>query len=162
MFADLLRIKKFREDAAHREVKVAEVRLAERLKAVRDAEDAFKAHQDFRMTEEARLFQEIKGEPVHVSDLDKMKQAVGLLRDDELRLKEKIEEEQKTVSPAQEALKGAKDAHAKAMTATEKFRQFVAMQREIEKKEEAFREDAEAEEVVESILGARAAAAGAR
>lgn len=161
MFADLLRIKKFREDAAYRGVKVAEARLAERLKAVRDAEEAFASHHDFRITEEARLFQEIKGEPVHISDLDKMKQAVGLLRDDELRLKEKIEEEQKTIPPAQEALKDAKTVHSKAITATEKFKQFVEMQREIEKKEEAFREDAEAEEVVESILGARAAA-GAR
>lgn len=158
MFEDLLRIKKFREDAAHREVKVAEARLAERLKAVRDAEEAFETHHDFRVQEEARLFQEIKGEPVHVSDLDKMKQAVGLLRDDELRLQEKIEEERKTVPPAQDAVKKAKDAHSAAMTATEKFRQFVEMQQEIENKEEAFREDAEAEEVVESILGARAAA----
>lgn len=161
MFADLLRIKKFREDAAFRAVKVAEARLAERLKAVRDAEEAFGAHHNFRVTEEVRLFQEIKGEPVHISDLDKMKQAVGLLRDDELRLKEKIEEEQRTVPPAQETLKGAKEDHSKAMTATEKFKQFVEMQQEIEKQQEAFREDAEAEEVVESILGARAAT-GAR
>lgn len=161
MFTDLLKIKEFRETAAKRGVKVAEARLTERLKAVDDAEEALREHHEFRIVEEKRLFDEVRGEPVHLSDLDKMKQAVGLLRDDELRLKDKIEEERKTVPPAQEALSEAKDTHSKAMTATEKFKQFVAMQMEIEKKEAAFREDAEAEEVVESILGARAAA-GAR
>lgn len=162
MFADLLRIKEFREDAAQRGVKVAEARLAERLKAVRDAEDAVKAHHEFRVTEEIRLFEEVKGEPVLVTRLDQMKQAVALLRDDERRLEDKVEEERKTVPPAQEALAEAKTAYSNAMTATEKFRQFVAIQREEEAKEAAYREDAEAEEIVEASWGARAAAGGRR
>ena len=160
MFDDLLRIKKFREDAAKRAVTVAEARLAERLKAVRDAEEALSDHHAFRIDEERRLFNEMKGEEVHLSDLENMKQAVGLLRNDELHLREKIDEERQTVPPSQKALAEAKEAHSHAMTATEKFRQFVAMQRAEEAKEAAFKEDAEAEEVVESIIGARAAAGG--
>ena len=162
VFVDLLRIKEFREASANREVKVAEARLAERLRAVRDAEEALQSHHDFRVVEERRLFEEVKGEPVHVSRLDQMKQAVALLRDDERRLADKIEEERQTVPPAQKALAEAKDAYAKAMTATEKFRQFVAIQREAEAKEVAYREDAEAEEITEASLGARAAASGRR
>ena len=157
-----MRIREFREAAANREVKVAEARLSERLKAVRDAEEALKSHHDFRVVEERRLFEEVKGEPVHVSRLDQMKQAVALLRDDERRLADKIEEERQTVPPAQKALADAKDAYAKAMTATEKFRQFVAIQREEEAKEAVYREDAEAEEITEASLGARAAAGGRR
>ena len=160
MFEELLRIKKFREDAAQREVKIAEARLAERLKAVRDAEKTFESHRVFRVGEEKRLFQEVKGEAVKVSRLDLMKQAVALLRDDELRLTDKIEEERKTVPPAQQALAEAKGAHAKAITAVEKFREFIAIQREAETAEAARREDAEAEEVTESIMGARIAAGG--
>ncbi len=162
MFADLLRIKEFREDAAQRGVKVAEARLTERLKAVRDAEEALKAHQEFRVTEERRLFEEVKGEPVLVTRLDQMKQAVALLRDDERLLEDKIEEERKTVPPAQEALAEAKENYSSAQTATEKFRQFVAIQREEEAKEAAYREDAEAEEIVEASWGARAAAGSKR
>ena len=160
MFDDLLRIKKFREDAAKREVKVAEARLAERLKAVRDAEEALTDHHTFRVAEEKRLFNEMKGMEVHLSDLEDMKQTVGLLRNDELHLREKIDEERNTVPPAQQKLSDAKGVYSQAMTATEKFRQFVEIQRQEEAREATFREDAEAEEVVESIIGARAAAGG--
>lgn len=152
MFDELLRIKKFREDAAQRAVASAEKALEARREAVRDAETALENHRTFRTAEEVRLFNEIKGEPVRVSRLDQMKQAVALLRDDEVRLAEKLEEERRTVPPAEQAVDEAKEVYRAAMKATQKFEEFVSIQHREEEKERIAHEDAEAEEINEATF----------
>lgn len=153
MFADLLRIKKFREDKAERDVKVAEAKLAERLSSVKRAEEALKSYHDFRLKEEIRLFNEIRGEKIHVAALEKMKRMVALLRDEEQNLEQDLEKEKQTVPPAKENVRKAEEIHSEAVMATEKFKEFISIQMEIESLEEGRREEAESEEVIETMFG---------
>jgi len=154
MFADLLRIKKFREETASRGVKIAEQEVAARQQAVRDAEEAVVKHRAFREQEEDRLFAEIKGTEVSMKKIDVMKAKVGLLRDDELRLVEAIEIAKKAVPPARDALEKAVAVHRDAVKATQKFEQFVEIQQEAAKKEAGRREEAELEETSEAAFAA--------
>jgi len=154
MFADLLRIKKFREDSAARAVKVAEQELAMRRQAVRDAEEAVEKHREFRVAEENRLFNEIRGVEVSIKKIDTMKAAVAELRDDERRLEQSIEEARKAVPAAEQAVVQAESAHREAVKATQKFEQFVVIQQEAEKKEAGRREEAELEETSEAAFAA--------
>jgi Type III secretion protein YscO len=154
MFADLLRIKKFREDAAARAVKVSEQEVALRRQAVRDAEEALEKHRTFRLVEEDRLFDEIKGIEVSMKKIDAMKGAVAQLRDDEARLERAIGQARKAVPPAEETLAQTVAAHRDAVKATQKFAQFVEIQQQTEKKEASRREEAELEETSEAGFAA--------
>jgi len=154
MFADLLRIKRFREDAAARAMKVAQLEVAAREQAVRDAEEAVVKHRAFREREEDRLFAEIKGTEVSMKMLDVMKAKVAQLRDDELRLREDVATARKAVPPAREALAQTESAHRDAVKATQKFVQFVEIQRAAEQKEAGRREEAELEETAEAGFAA--------
>jgi len=154
MFADLLRIKKYREDAAARAVQVAEQESKAREQAVRDAEAEVIRHHDFRIAEEERLFAEIKGSAVSLKKLDAMKAMVALLRDDELRLQEAVETARKAVPPARAAVGAAEAAYREAVKATRKFEQFVEIQREAERREAGRREEAELEETAEAGFAA--------
>ena len=154
MFANLLRIKRFREESAARAVKVAQHEVTVREQAVRDAEEAVVKHREFREPEEDRLFAEIKGTEVSMKKLDVMKAKVAVLRDDELRLVEAIETVKKAVPPARDALAKAEAAHRDAVKATQKFEQFVEIQREAAAKEAGRREEAELEETSEAAFAA--------
>ena len=154
MFADLLRIKKYREDSAARAVKIAEQELKARQQAVRDAEQAVAKHHDFRIAEEERLFAAIKGSPVNLKKLDEMKAMVALLRDDEQRLEKAVVAAEKEVPPARKAVEAAEAVHREAVKATQKFTQFVEIQREAEKKAAGQREEAELEETAEAGFAA--------
>lgn len=154
MFADLLRIKRFREDTAVRAVKVAAQEVAACRQALHDAEAAVARHRDSRVAEEDRLFAEIKGAEVSMKRLDAMKAAVALLRDDEMRLEQQVEAARRALPPAETALQQAEAAHRAAVKATQKFEQFVAAQRDAERQEAGRREEAELEEASEAGFAA--------
>ena len=157
MLEELLKIKRIRERDAEAAVRLAERKLAEAREAVRAAKKAVSEHHDFRLKEEIRLFEEIRGEEVHVRDFDDMKQAVATLRKTEADLEETVAEKTKAIAPAEQALNAAQNAYREAKAATMKFEELVDLERAEAKKAQIFREDAETEEVVEAVIGAAAA-----
>lgn len=157
MLEELLKIKQIRERDAESAVRSAERKLADAREAVRAAEKAVSDHHDFRLKEEVRLFEEIRGESVHVRDFDDMKHAVAVLRQTETGLEETVAEKTKAVAPAEQALQAAQDAYREAKVATMKFEELVDLERSEAAREAIVREDAETEEAVEAVLGAAAA-----
>lgn len=157
MLEELLRIKRIRERDAEAAVRSAERKLAEARDAVRAAEKAVSDHHEFRLKEEIRLFEEIRGASIHVRDFDDMKHAVAMLRQKEADLEESVAEKTKAVAPAEQALRAAQDAYREAKKATMKFEELVSLQRAEAEKAATFREEAETEEVVEAVVGAAAA-----
>ncbi|MEM7528876.1 MAG: YscO family type III secretion system apparatus protein [Pseudomonadota bacterium] len=155
MFADLLRIKKFREDAAEQAVKQAESVLAEKRQAVEDAKKAVTDHETFRIAEEARMFDEIKGREVKRERLDLMNEMIAILRSEELKLREEVIAVEKKVPPAEKKVQEAEAKHHEAVLATRKFEEFVAEQRAAEAKAAVAAEEAEIEEVSEAGFAAR-------
>ena len=156
VFDDLLSIKAFREQSAGNAVTRAKAIVAEREKAVRNAEQAVLKYREFRVAEEARLFQEIRGAKVKLGELEDMKQSVALMRDRELKLDEAIEEAKKAVEPAKQEQRKAEEAHREAQKALQKFEEFVQVQKEEEQTRAAAQEEAEVEEVSEAIFASRA------
>lgn len=153
MLEELLKIKRIRERDAETAVHLAERKLAEAHEAVRAAKQAVSDHHEFRLKEEVRLFEEIRGEPVHVRDFDEMKQSVAMLRKTEADLEETVAEKTKAIAPAEEALQSAQEAYREAKVATMKFEELVDLERSEAERAALFREDAETEEVVEAVFG---------
>ena len=153
MLVELLEVKKIRERDADRVKREAERALQAALDAVRAAQQAVVDFHEFRIEEEPRLFNKIRGEKVKVKAFDDYKHQVAALRDKEMGMIEEAEALEAKVPPKREALDAATSAHAAAMAAVAKFEELV----EIEKQEIAAaamaREDAEAEEVVEAVFG---------
>ena len=153
MLEELLRIKRIRERDAEAAVHLAERKLAEAHEAVRAAEKAASDHHEFRLKEEIRLFEEIRGASIHVRDFDDMKHAIAILRQKEADLEETIAEKTKAIAPAEEALQAAKETYREAKVGTMKFEELVNLERAEAEKAAIFREDAETEEVVEAVVG---------
>ena len=160
MLEELLKIKRIRERDAETAVRLAERKLAEARDAVRVAKKAVSEHHDFRLKEEVRLFEEIRGESVHVRDFDDMKHAVATLRQTETDLEETVAEKTKAVAPAEQALQSAQEAYREAKVATMKFEELVDLERSDAERAAIVREDAEVEEAVEAVLGAATAKGG--
>jgi len=112
-------------------------------------------HRDYRLAEEARLFEEIRGKAVKLEKLEGMKQSVALMRERELRLEGAVEDAKKAVVTAEEELQKAVEAHQEARRAVEKFEEFVDIQKAAEHKAAARKEEAETEEITDAAYATR-------
>ena len=155
MFEELLDIKKIREQGASIAVGQAKTAVKEAEQAVIDAEQAVADHAAFKASEEVRLFEEIRGQEVKLDDIDAMKFKIGLLKEKAEKLAAAVEDRKKAVETAQAAVETAEAAHKEAQRALQKFEEFVEIQREADKKAAAAKEEAEVEEVSETIFAAR-------
>lgn len=162
MFAELLKVKRYRADRALRATQVAAAAVERAKAAVRDAESALEQHRVFMAAEETRLFDEIRGKPVSMKQIDKLKFDTAALKAKELELAEALETAKQAVSRAEEALAEAKTAQRAADRTVAKFEEFVSIEEMKARAEATSREDAELEEVSEAAYGARAAAARQR
>lgn len=153
MLAELLRVKQLREADAEKAVRAAQAELAAAQAAVVAAEEAVVRHHEFRLAEEPRLFDQIRGEAVSVARIDEMKQAVALLRETEMNLQGEVETAREAVPPFEAAVRDAEAAHRDAMAATLKFQELVDEAARDEAKAGVAREDAELEEVSEVMFG---------
>ncbi|MEM9045802.1 MAG: YscO family type III secretion system apparatus protein [Pseudomonadota bacterium] len=155
MFEELLEIKGLREKTAAAEVGKAQDFVVACQQAVKDAEQAVVDYRAFRLKEEVRLFDEIKGHSVKVEAIDEMKFKITKLREKEAELEAVIDEKKKAVTDAEAAVVKAEEAHVEAQRAVEKFEEFVEIQREERLKEAAEAEEAEVEEISEAIFSGR-------
>ena len=155
MFEELLKVKKVREQSAANAVTKARNALREAQQAVVDAEQAVEDHEAFRVVEEARLFDEIRGVAVKLDEIDEMKFKVGLLRDKTEELCKSVEDKKKAAADAQTRLEEAEAAKLEAEKALRKFEEFVEIQREAERVAAVEAEEAEVEEVSEAVFAGR-------
>ena len=155
MFEELLEIKGLREKTAAAEVTKAQEYVAECEQAVVDAQQAVVDYETFRLKEEVRLFEEIKGHGVKVEAIDEMKFNISKLRERQAELEAEIEEKKKAVQAAEQAVLKAEENHKEAQRAVEKFEEFVDIQRKERLKEAAEAEEAEVEEISEAIFSGR-------
>ena len=155
MFEELFRIKEFREQDAANAVSQAKAAVAEKQLALRDAKAAVSEYNEFRLAEEPRLFEEIRGAEVKLEKLEEMKQKVAMMRDHELKLQETVKEAETAVDTAKEALEAAEAAYHEARKELQKFEEFVKAQREEAEKAESRKEEGEVEEISETAFASR-------
>ena len=155
MFEELLRVKEFREQGAANAVSRAKAVVAEKAQAVRDAEAAVAHYNAYRVAEEPRLFEEIRGAEIKLEKLEEMNQRVAMMRDHELKLQQAVNDAETAVDTANEALKAAEAAHHKARKELQKFEEFAKAQREEAAKAESRKEENEVEEISEAAFAAR-------
>ena len=153
MLADVLQVKRLREQDAAAVVQTAREKLEAARAALREAEAALVRQHEFRLAEEQRQFDEIKGEAVPVARIDEMKLAISIMRETEMEMERDVETAREAVPPFEEALRAAEVAHREAMAVVLKFEELVAEEVEEADRAAAYREEAEAEEVTEVLFG---------
>ncbi len=148
MLDDLLKIKRLREDDAISALVKAQSFLGEQIEA-RDAKQREEAdYKVWRVDEENRLYDEICGKNVALSDLEKLREQIGLLRQRELALHAEFLQMQESVKQARSALEEAKRRRVQAHKEVTKYEEYNQIIVEREKREAEAKEEAELEDFV--------------
>lgn len=146
MLHELLKIKNIREQTAETEVRKCKNRVDAAKQEVRDKQKEFDEYVEWRGQEEKRLYDNIMNMEIHQNDLDHLKQKIALLREKDITLELAVAEAEKQVAVEEQALVEAREHHAKAMQAVQKFEEFTKVQDKEAKKEAERLEDLEMEE----------------
>ncbi|MCP5306243.1 MAG: YscO family type III secretion system apparatus protein [Chromatiaceae bacterium] len=148
MYEDLLRIKDFREQGASTEVTRRHRTLDERTA---DAERVRQERETFhvrRLAREKQLFDDLRGRAVGLRELEEMNQRVSAMREHEAEMETRVVEANRQVEQARADLQDARAKHSESVRELEKFREFIKIQNEAERREQARREENEVEEQV--------------
>ncbi|HOB61142.1 MAG TPA: YscO family type III secretion system apparatus protein [Candidatus Competibacteraceae bacterium] len=155
MYANLLKIKAHREQNAAQAARRQQQVVEQQAQTVRQARDeAVKFHQ-YRLQQEQRLFDDIKGKLVALRAIEDMNGNIAALREQEALLETRILDEEKRLKAAQKTLEDLRQRHQAAIRECEKFKQFVEAQRAIEFREQAMKEENELEEIASAAHQAR-------
>ena len=146
MLHELLKIKNIREQAAETEVRKCKNKVEVAKQEVINKQKEFEEYVEWRGQEEKRLYDNIMNMEIHQNDLDQLKQKVAMLREKDITLEQAVVEAKKQVEVEEQALVEAREAHAKAMQAVQKFEEFTKVQDDEAKKEAERLEDLEMEE----------------
>ncbi|MEM1385683.1 MAG: YscO family type III secretion system apparatus protein [Pseudomonadota bacterium] len=155
MFAQLLGVKKLKQQSAAAAVSRAKSELLARREAVTAAEKEAEAYHAYRLTEEVNLFERIKGTTVKLEKIDEMKGAIAALREREETYRQEVEKAERAAAEAAKALKAAEAQSHQADKAVQKYEQLVENERVEAAKAAVVAEDAEIEEISEAIFAVR-------
>ena len=146
MLHELLKIKNIREQSAETEVRKCKSRVEAAKEEVKKKQQEFEEYVEWRGKEEQRLYDNIINMEVRQNDLDNLKKKIALLREKDVTLEQAVNEAKKKVEEEEQALEKAREVHAKAMQAVQKFEEFTRVQDAEAKKEAERLEDLEMEE----------------
>ena len=144
----LLRLRFIREDKAAAEVTRRKQLLAEaKLEKIR-CEKELADYREWRIEEEKRLFDAIKGKEISQKELDAYKHELLKLRGKEVQLEERIFEAQKQIDRCEQNLQDARDAYLGAVKERKKIEEHRSRWVEIEKLRQEREEEKELEEFI--------------
>lgn len=155
MYANLLRIKTHREQNAAQAVRRQQQVVEQQALALQQARDEAVRFREYRLRQEQQLFDDIKGKLVALRAIEDMNGNVAALREQEALRETRILDEEKRLKAAQKTLEELRQRHQAAIRECEKFKQFVEVQRAIELREQAMKEENELEEIASAAHQAR-------
>lgn len=160
MYRELLRVKRLREDTAKADLRGAEAMLSAARAAAEKADEMVEQFHAERLIRERKLFEDIKGVAVQVREIDDMKAKIERLRAEEEELRRRAAKAHEQVADAENDVSSARAALKRAEQTTQKFEEFVEIEKERVAVAQAEREEAETEEVSEAIFAAQSKARG--
>lgn len=142
----LLEIKKFRENSAHNELQNRRRIQEERARDLERSQDDLRQYHAFRERREVELFEEIRGKLVTLRELDDQKMQIHFLREKEANMEGRVLEAENALNKAKDGVDEARRLHQEASRTVEKYRTFIDIQRQAERREAERREELELEE----------------
>ena len=143
---DLLRVRKFREDAAAQELTKAREKVKQAKVLVAQRETELTDYVKWRIAEEKRRYDEILKQSVQVKDLDSLKQEVQLLREKEFVYQDRIREAKDELKQAEKALEEATARYRQADKDVQKIEEHHEMWAQDMAKKDEMREEKELED----------------
>lgn len=125
VLGDLLRIKKFREDKAELALARAKVVLYESEKSLEQAKHTLKEHIHEAKKKEEKLFSDLYIRLVRLKDIDSVALDMTLIKEETLKLEEKLSAAEESRQLAKDAEEEAKESHRDAVRMREKFTELV-------------------------------------
>ena len=143
---DLLRVRKFREDAAANQLTHCRRAVEAAVRLVEERKRALKEYTEWRIQREAELYQEVLKQEVQLRALDDLKLKILELREREFAYQKQIHDAEQELQKAKAALEQAHRDYQEALRNTEKIDEHKGiwteeMQKLIEELEEKELED---------------------
>lgn len=143
---DLLKVREFRQDAAAKEVTVAQYKLEEAEKLIHQKIKEKDEYLTWRKQREDQLYADIKGKNVSLRDLDDLKARIYMLRQRDLAFEKAIEDAKRAKQEAETKLEEAREAHKAAAKDRQKIEEHKKIWMEEAQLEEAEKEEKEMED----------------
>jgi len=148
MYDDILKVKVFKEERALSQLEEAKEAVVAAEQALEDGRQAVEDFKVFRKTEKVRLFKKVQNEQVTMQAVDKMNRAIAKLKEEELRLIEKVEELRKAVVEAKNKVVEAEEAYKSAQVDVQKFEEVKKIVDEEQRAEQVAKEELEQEDLM--------------
>jgi type III secretion protein O len=144
--ADLLRVRKLREDKALEAITVAQRRLEDDIRYLEEQKKALESFRAFRISEEVRLYNTIMKQIVKQEKVDEVKAEVTRLRLEELAHMDRVTKAEEELEAAKKNLEQAKIDYQNAIKSRQKIDEHKAIWKEVMAKEEEFKLEKEMED----------------
>lgn len=144
--ADLLRVRLLREDKALEAITVAQRKLEDAIRYLKEQQDALESFKKFRQSEEIRLYNSIMKQVVKQEKVDEVKAEVARLRLEEIRHMEQVKQAEKDLEQAKKNLEQAKIDYQNAIKSRQKIDEHKSIWKEGVLKEIEFNLEKEMED----------------
>lgn len=149
--ADIVKIKKIREESAFNEMKRREQILEQAIKKLEEKEKELLDYKEWRIKEENRLYNNILKKKVYVKDIDSLKLEIihnKIKEEDYVKARDDAQQEKEN---AYDAYMDAKKGYSQAVVNTEKTGEILTIVTEEEAFEADRAEEGEMEEQATSV-----------
>ncbi|MYE14169.1 MAG: hypothetical protein F4X99_21415 [Gammaproteobacteria bacterium] len=150
MLADLLRIKRRREDDAVAAVAEAKAALERRREACRAKERELEEYRTWQVAEKERLYAKVHHRNVTKDILEKYREQLGMIRQRELQIEEERTQAEREAADAQGTLERAQQRRIEAHREVVKFEEYQQTLDAERLRDAQRKEDEETEDVVSS------------
>ncbi len=150
--AEILRLRLYREDSAAAEVKVCQRKLEEARQEVVRREKKHADYHEWRLQEEPKLFDKIRGKKIALADIDAYKDEVQALRAEEISLEEAIFKAKEYVGECEGSVLAAQNTYNEAVRNRQKIEEHQSIWQEEDKKIKDQAEEREMEEFTSPAL----------
>lgn len=113
--AEILRLRLYRENSAAAAVQVCQRKLEAARQEVHRREKKHAEYHAWRLQEEPKVFEKIRGQKIGLADIDAYKDEIQALRAEEIALEEAIFKAKVFVSECAENVVAAQNAHSEAV-----------------------------------------------
>ncbi|MEI6985772.1 MAG: YscO family type III secretion system apparatus protein [Rhodospirillaceae bacterium] len=125
--AQLVQVKAWREAAAADAVRLERARLEQAIRAVEQRREELARYQNWRITREEELFDDICRRLVHVRDIEDLKHEIFQMREQDRVIEDKVKQAEKLRDATAEALDQARVVHKLAVRVVDKYREMHAI-----------------------------------
>ena len=139
-------VREFREDQAATQIKKQRAKVVQAENFVQQKQKELKDYIEWRVRREQEMYDEIMKQPIHMKELEKVKESVQMLKANEAGYQDAVLQAQSQLETERQQLEEDTAAHRVAVKETDKLKEHRAIWQAAASKEEEFNQEKELED----------------